>query len=149
MLKKLFKTPIRHKVLIHSSVEKIFLLISTSQGWDAWFTTGTVFEFGLEKTKFVWKNWGADQVDAEASVKIEEIIPNKKVLFYWNYTLEGGPTKVLLELEAKDQNRTILSVTESGYPMHTKGEEMLIECSTGWGEALTLIKFYAEHGIRY
>jgi len=26
---------------------------------------------------------------------------------------------------------------------------MILECASGWGEALTLLKFYIEHGIVY
>jgi hypothetical protein len=25
----------------------------------------------------------------------------------------------------------------------------MISCATGWGEALTLLKFHLEHGLRY
>ena len=26
---------------------------------------------------------------------------------------------------------------------------MMLECAAGWGEALTLLKFYVEHGVVY
>ena len=40
-------------------------------------------------------------------------------------------------------------VHEYGYPDTPEGWEQHMSCSTGWGEALTLLKFYVEHGVRY
>ncbi len=44
---------------------------------------------------------------------------------------------------------TVVSVKEHGYQDSTEGHVRCLECATGWGEALTLLKFYVEHGLRY
>jgi hypothetical protein len=33
--------------------------------------------------------------------------------------------------------------------MAPDGLRAMLDCSAGWGEALTLWKYYVEHGIRY
>jgi hypothetical protein len=42
-----------------------------------------------------------------------------------------------------------LKVREYGYPNTPEGLRAMLNCAAGWGAALTLWKFYLEHGIRY
>ncbi len=35
------------------------------------------------------------------------------------------------------------------YPNSPEGRGNMLDCASGWGEALTLLKFYLEHGIVY
>ena len=42
-----------------------------------------------------------------------------------------------------------MRLREHGYPDTPEGMAGLMSCATGWGEALTLLKFYVEHGLRY
>ena len=44
---------------------------------------------------------------------------------------------------------TLVTVKEYGYEDSKEGHKRCLECATGWGEALTLLKFYVEYGIRY
>jgi len=51
-------------------------------------------------------------------------------------------------LEAVEKG-TVLTLTESGYKDTPEGLAMILECASGWGEAITLLKFYMEHGVVY
>lgn len=65
--------PIIPKTYITSSAEKIFDTITSSGGWDSWFTTGSeikVNEEGKGYIKFVWKDWGPDNVSVKDSGEI-------------------------------------------------------------------------------
>ena len=42
-----------------------------------------------------------------------------------------------------------MRLREHGYPEAQKGMAGFMSYATGWGEALTLLKFYVEHGLRY
>lgn len=44
---------------------------------------------------------------------------------------------------------TIVRLHEHGYQDTPTGRKALINCTAGWREALTLVKFYVEHSIRY
>lgn len=44
---------------------------------------------------------------------------------------------------------TILTVIETGYSNSERDVRACLGCATGWGEALTLLKFFIEHGITY
>ena len=52
-------------------------------------------------------------------------------------------------LLSEQSGGTILRLTEQGYTNDSNGRTMALECAAGWGEAMTLLKFYLEHGIIY
>lgn len=43
----------------------------------------------------------------------------------------------------------IRAPSDRAYDALTQAEHLDSDCSTGWGEALTLLKLYVEHGVRY
>ena len=47
------------------------------------------------------------------------------------------------------ENGAIIRLREYGYEDTPSGRRGILECAAGWGEALTLLKFYVEHGITY
>jgi hypothetical protein len=71
-----------------------------------------------------------------------------KIKFNWNFGLKDGPTEVTLELRPHAEG-TVLQVTESNYHDTKEGRAAIIECATGWGEALNLIRVFAERGIQF
>ena len=44
---------------------------------------------------------------------------------------------------------SIVTLRETGYPDTDIAKQVMLGVATGWGEALTLLKFYLEHGVRY
>ncbi len=42
-----------------------------------------------------------------------------------------------------------MRLREHGYHDTQSGRAAFADCATGWGEALTLLRFYVEHGLRY
>ena len=76
---------------------------------------------------------------------IDVTAPNKLV-FQWKSG--DTPTTVKFNLEPLD-NGTLVEVVETGYKNTEKDLYWMMQCSTGWGEALTLLKFYLEHNVVY
>jgi hypothetical protein len=58
------------------------------------------------------------------------------------------PTKISFDLEEKFGG-TVVTLKEVGYPNTPEGRSAMLECASGWGEALTLLKFYLEFGDIY
>jgi len=138
---------IHFKTAIKSDPGTIYELITTSKGWDRWFTRGTVFI--LEKngeSQFSWKDWGADKVTETERAVVREFRPDEYLQFDWNHFLPEGPTTVELILTPRPGD-TVLEVIQTGFHDTPSGLAMLSQCAAGWGEALTLLKFYVEHGI--
>jgi hypothetical protein len=57
-------------------------------------------------------------------------------------------TTVEIDFESAESG-TIIRLREYGYQDTPSGLRAMLNCAAGWGEALTVWKFYVEHGIRY
>lgn len=135
--------PIEHKTYIQAPAAQIYRLLTSGAGWDAWFTQGTTVDLRPGgKIHFRWANWGPDHVTTQDEGTVLEAIPNRRFVFTWRPG--DTPTTVLIDLEERDGG-TVVSLSESGYTSFNG----FVECATGWGEALTLLKFYLEHGFTY
>lgn len=141
-----FDTPILHAVLIHANPEKVFDAMTTAEGLDGWFTKGSsVDRRPGGQIIFKWVDWGPDKVNNEAKCPIIEVkIPERFVFKWW----DDYYTTVELDFEEVEEG-TKVTVREYGYQNTKEGRRRCLECATGWGEALTLVKFYVEHNLRY
>lgn len=134
---------IKHGTLIKQKAAEIFQVLSTSEGWNAWFTDATVIDNENEMITLVWYNCGPNNLTDVDRGKIVERIPEKKFSFEWS-PARGLTTTVSFELEETIKG-TYVKVIEDGYDLNHL--DALVECAAGWGEALTLLKFYMEKGI--
>ena len=57
-------------------------------------------------------------------------------------------TSVEVDLE-RVPDGTVIRLREHGYQDTPSGRLACLNCAAGWGEALTLLKFFVEHGLRY
>jgi uncharacterized protein YndB with AHSA1/START domain len=142
----MFDTPIIHKTLIKADRKKVFDAMTTGEGLDGWFTQGATVDRrpgGL--LVFKWVNWGPDKTNSQANCPILEVIIPRKFVFKW---WDDHYTTVDWTFEEVPEG-TLVSVRETGYEDSKEGRRRCLECAVGWGEALTLVKFYVEHGLRY
>ena len=141
-----FDTPIIHKVLIRADREKVYDAMTTPEGLDKWFTKGASVDRKPGGTLVLkWKDWGPDNVSGEAKCPILEVKDPEKFVFQW---WEDHYTTVEILFEEVEDG-TLLSLKEYGYEDSKEGYRRLLDCAVGWGEALTLLKFYVEYGITY
>ncbi len=144
---KLMVPEIEMKTFINASPERVFECISTAGGWDSWFTQGTELDPRPGgHLMFRWKEFGATRTKLEMKCTIVDIIPERKFIFQWSPS--GSKTTVTLSVEKRGDG-CIITASEKGYELNEKSLWQFMDCSTGWGEALTLLKFYIEHGITY
>jgi uncharacterized protein YndB with AHSA1/START domain len=141
------KESIKKSIFIAAAPDRIFKAITTSSEWDQYFTSGMELDPRAGGVcNFKWKDWGPELFNGESPGKILEFDPPKKLVFEWGSP--GKETVARMEIEPK-YDGSILTLTEDGYPDDDEGLRYLIECSAHWGELLTLIKFYIEHGLTY
>ena len=136
-----------HSLYINVPPEDVYRCLTTPQGWDAWFTSGTEVdarEGGSIRLR--WKNFGVSGIDMEDGGPVLEAVPGERFVFQWKPGSQ--PTTVTFELTPRG-NGTHLSLTESGYPATERDLKEVVGCASGWGEALTLLKFYLEHQVTY
>jgi uncharacterized protein YndB with AHSA1/START domain len=138
---------VQHRAFINAPVATIFRLLTTAEGWCGWFTSQAVVEPRAGgRIRFEWSDFGPDHYTATDEGRVVEVLENRRFSFTWSPAQHE--TLVAFSLEPRGDG-CMLSVEESGY--HAAGEDVAVALSvaTGWGEALTLLKFYAEHGLRY
>jgi uncharacterized protein YndB with AHSA1/START domain len=146
---RLIHEKVSYATLVRASPERVYDCIATAEGLDGWFTTGASVDArpGGE-IRFRWKEWGPDRVTDEDGGPVLEAIRPKRFVFRWSPDDPSYATTVEIDFDATEYG-TIIRVRESGYQDTPSGRRKMLECAGGWGEALTLWKFYVEHGIRY
>ena len=148
MSEGLLDTEISHATLVRAPRERVYDAVATAEGLDGWFTTGAeVDPRPGGAIHWRWRDWGPDRVTAEDAGRVVEATPPERFVFEWHG--QGEPaTTVELTFEEREDG-TVVRLRERGYLDTPAGRRGLMNCSTGWGEALTLLKFYVEHGLRY
>jgi uncharacterized protein YndB with AHSA1/START domain len=138
---------IRQRTYIAAPVEKVYDTVTSAEKWDSFFTTGMTLDprpGGV--CTFAWENWGPDNYTLKAPGKV--LAADRPKLFSFQWGQPGRETTIKFELVSKDGG-TVVTVTEEGYDDTPESLAMMVECASGWGEAVTLLKFYIEHGIVY
>ena len=143
---EIIKEPIKQATYIAAKPERVFDTITSAAGWDAFFTTG----MSLDPRPggaivFRWKDWGPDCYSVEAPGEVVEIVRASRFVFQWGTKMR---TTIEIDLSA-EHGGTVVRLKEFGYPDTHEGRAMMLECASGWGEALTLLKFYIEYGVTY
>jgi uncharacterized protein YndB with AHSA1/START domain len=140
---------IRHATFVRAPRERVFAVLATAEGLDGWFTTGAEVDLRAGGTiHWRWTDWGPDRVTAEDPAPILEVRPPERLVFQWHPQGPEHPTTVELDFE-EAEGGTVVRVLERGYLDTPRGRAGFADCACGWGEALTLVKFYVEHGLRY
>ena len=131
----------KHSVLIMAPREKVYDAFATADGLNAWFTEGARIEArpgGAMHFRFV--DWGPDKINAEFPGRVIEIRRPERFVYEWGEPLKA--TTVELTFESTERG-TIVRVREYGF---VKLDSALGN-SAGWGECLTLWKFWVERGL--
>ncbi|MFE8700023.1 SRPBCC domain-containing protein [Cytobacillus sp. FJAT-54145] len=139
---------IKHKTYIKVSPRKVFTTLLSADEWNAWFTDDTTIHLngdGKGEIRFRWTN-KIDNSVIEDGGEITEMIPNERLVFQWSPAEQT--TNVYFELSPFKEG-TLLTLTEEDYAKTDKDLDACIECATGWGEALTLLKVYLELGFTF
>jgi uncharacterized protein YndB with AHSA1/START domain len=138
---------IRTSTLVRAPRERVYDALTTPEELDAWFTTGAEVD-PRPGGEMVWRwvDWGPDRFTGEDRGPVLEARRPARYAFRWQENLGGTTVEVDFEEHA---DGTVIRLREHGYPDTPEGWKGFSDCSTGWGEALTLLKFYVEHDVRY
>jgi uncharacterized protein YndB with AHSA1/START domain len=142
--------PIRYRTYVGSPPHVVYETLTTSSGWDAWFTQGAEVDARPGGwIHFRWVRFGADRVSAEDGGPVLEAVPNGRLVFQWTPRSDPGATATTVAFDLKARGPgTVITVTEWGYSTSEEDLAAYVQCAAGWGEALTLLKIYLEHGIK-
>jgi uncharacterized protein YndB with AHSA1/START domain len=92
--------------------------------------------------------WGPDRFTGEDSGPVLEAHHPERFVFQWYPDSPAYSTTVEVNFEPADGG-TVVRLREYGYHDTPSGHRACLDCAAGWGEAMTLLKFYVEHNLRY
>lgn len=140
---------VNFKVLVRAEPERVYDAIATSKGLDGWFTVGASVDSHAGGTiHFRWENHGPDRFSGESIGSIVEADRPNRFSFQWKVDTDSYNTTVEIDFQ-KVAEGTMVKLVECCYDDSPTGLKDLIARATGWGEALTIMKYYVEHGVTY
>lgn len=132
---------VRRTTWIRAPRERVFDAFATADGLNAWFTTGATVDArpgGAIHFRFV--KWGAEKVDLEFPGRVIEAKRPSRFVFEWGET--GRASTVEIDFEERGGG-TLVRLREHGF----RDLQSVLGNAGGWGEAMTLWKFWVEHRI--
>jgi len=132
----------KHSEFIRAPREKVYDAFATADGLDGWFTRGARVDARPGGAMlFRWVDWGAEKtINQEAPGRVLEAKRPERFVFQWGEAGEETTVEIILE---EREGGTLLKLREYGF----RKIENVVDNASGWGQALTLVKFWLEHGI--
>ena len=142
MPEKRLDDEVKQSVFIRASRERIYDAFATAEGLDGWFTRGSrVDPRPGGAMLFRWVDWGAEKsINIDVPGRVIEAKRPERFVYEWG---EPGSESTVEILPEERDDGTLVRLREFGF----RKLEHLIGNAGGWGEALTLAKFWIEHGI--
>ena len=89
--------------------------------------------------------WNFPEFEMDCPVRVEKIIKDEYISFYW--LVDEIELLVEMTLTEKENNTTLVTITEKSRENDEKGLKWLSQNSFGWGNFLTCLKGYLEYRI--
>ena len=89
--------------------------------------------------------WNFPEFDFDCPVRIGKIITNEYISYYWQ--MDNLELFVEMKLTERENNSTLVSITEKSRDNDEAGLKWLSGNSFGWSNFLACLKAYLEYGI--
>ena len=126
---------------ILKTASEIFEAIVNPEVMTKYFISGSTGKMESGKTL----TWTWTDYEGEHEVKVGKIEKDKVVSFEWEGS--GLNCVVVITLESKGIDKTLVKITESEWPADYKGANQCMGQVEGWTHFLMCMKAYLEHGI--
>jgi len=142
MSEKRLDLEVKQKMFIRAPREKVYDALATAEGLDGWFTRGAQVDARPGGAMlFRWVDWGAEKdINETAPGRVIEAKRPERFVYEWGAPGEESTVEILLE---EREGGTLVLLREYGF----RKIDQVIGNAGGWGEALTLAKFWVEHGL--
>ncbi|MGY5880980.1 MAG: SRPBCC domain-containing protein [Candidatus Thorarchaeota archaeon] len=146
---ELIGAEIRQTTLVRADPEEVYDGIASEEGLNAWFTYNSELDPRPGgNIVFRWKDWGPNKYNLDAHGEVLEAKRPEKFVFQWYSDTQEYKTTIEMIFERVEEG-TVIRLREYGYHNTPSGIAAMLECASGWGEALTLLKYYVEHNLKY
>lgn len=134
--------PIAFQTVIAAEPDAVFTHLATAVGLERWFATSVVLDPIVGGViEFVWEKLGVDGTDLRDGGHVVAYEPNRKFAFTWTPGETGTTVEISL---TKAKKGTLVRLTESGHSSSAADLKALVDCASGWGEALTNLRYLLE-----
>lgn len=118
--------------------------------FDAIINPVTMSYYFISKSTGIMKEgseliWNFPEFDVDCPIRVAKIIKDAYISFYW--LIDGKELFVEIALTERENNSTLVSITEKGMDNDEKGLKWLSANAFGWGNFLTCLKGYLEYRI--
>jgi uncharacterized protein YndB with AHSA1/START domain len=138
---------VRFDTIVRAERDKVYDAIATSEGLDGWFTSGTELDPQPGGTLVLrWEDWGVEKFTGEMSGSVVEARRPDRFAFRWPVDSGSYMTTVTIDIEAHEDG-CVVRLVEGIYDDDDVGTQDMLNRATGWAQALTLMKFWVEHGV--
>ena len=122
-------------------IQEVFEAIVNPEKMSGYFISSGNGRMESGKTiKWVWEDYGV-----EHDIKVQKVEKDKFISFKWSAS--GIETLVEFTLEEKGENKTLVKVKETEWPLDEKGVERCMGQTQGWVNMLCCLKAYVEYDI--
>ncbi|MBM1816336.1 SRPBCC family protein [Pseudosulfitobacter pseudonitzschiae] len=130
---------------ISKPVDDVFEAVVSPDSLSQYFTTGGAkgrLETGAEVT------WDFHDFPGAFPVLVQEVVQNEKIVLQWEADQKTATwTTVTMEFTPLDGNRTLVRISEHGWPETEAGLGACLGNCEGWTGMLCAMKAWMEHGI--
>jgi uncharacterized protein YndB with AHSA1/START domain len=128
---------------ISKPVHEVFEAVADPEKLSDYFTTGGA-KGRLETGAVV--TWDFHDFPGAFPVEVSEVLPDEKIVLRW-VTEDGSRTTVTIEFTEFEPGRTLVTITEEGWPNTEAGLKNSYGNCEGWTGMLAAMKAYVEYGI--
>ena len=130
---------------INRPVEDVFEAVADPKQLSGYFTTGGA-KGRLEAGATVI--WDFHDFPGAFPVNVVDVEENKRIVLEWDGDgTDGAKTTVTIRFEPTEDGRTIVSISEEGWPSTDQGLSNSYGNCMGWSQMICAMKAWVEHGI--
>ena len=133
---------------IDRPVAEVFEAVVNPTELSRYFTTGGA-EGRIETG--ATGSWDFADYPGRFPVKVVEVVPEQRIVLQWAADDADAPapydTTVTMTFAALDDGRTLVEISESGWPETPSGLRASYGNNGGWMQMLCALKAWLEHGI--
>jgi uncharacterized protein YndB with AHSA1/START domain len=133
---------IKTALQILKSIDEIFEAIVDPEKMSNYFISKS--DGRIEEGKTL--NWEFPEFKGSWPVRIDKVEKEKYISFYWEGAT-GYETQVQMSFEERENNSTLIRITEKTMNNDKDGIKWLLSNTEGWTNFLCCLKAYLEYGI--
>lgn len=132
---------VKAAIQIQKPVAEVFEAIVNPQKMSNYFISNSTGR--MEEGKNLV--WNFPEFEMDCPVKVGKIDRDKYISFYWD--VNGKELLTEIRLTPKENNSTLVNITEKSMENNEAGIVWLIGNTEGWANFLACLKAYLEYGI--